>query len=155
VKSSAHIDIDDISIPVVVHLYHRRCQWARVGGGGNKRRRTSPESVELPHPSMRMRAVLSGRTGRRRCATSSYLLNQSNVASSAPLPMQYRQPQTNSANGRLTARISRPYDTRSFESTSDLTRKGAPVLSSSIFFVFCRERIRHGGFGSSRWALRT
>ena len=70
----AHVDIDDIFVPVVVHLSDNSGGVQRVLGRDTRviaRAHTSSASVEFPQPSMRMRAVLSRRTGRRRCATSS------------------------------------------------------------------------------------
>jgi hypothetical protein len=46
-------------------------------------RRTSCDSVEFPHPSIRMRASWRGMSARSKGATSRYVLNQSNAVSSA------------------------------------------------------------------------
>jgi hypothetical protein len=82
---STNIDIDYILVTVVVHLLqHSSISQHTIKPKGPKRR-TSCESVELPHPSMRIRAFLSGTYSRTRGAMSEKLLNQSNDVPSASL----------------------------------------------------------------------
>jgi hypothetical protein len=80
-RAATDIDVYDVFVAVVPHLErHQRSTDAPCAVA-----RTSAESVELPQPSMRMRALLSGTSSRTSGATSAYDLNQSNDAPAASL----------------------------------------------------------------------
>ena len=76
-----YVNINNFLVSIVIHL-------PSVSYFTNKRvqnRHTSSDKVELPHPSIRILASLSGISSRIRSAMSAYFLNQSKVLSSDSL----------------------------------------------------------------------
>lgn len=84
-RECSYIYVDNALVSVVIHLQHKDI-------GMDPRRvhakLTSCDSVELPHPSIKIRTFLSGMSSRRMSATSAYVLNQSYDASSDSLRSQ-------------------------------------------------------------------
>lgn len=71
-KIGTHVDVDNIMISVIVHLLHPIIQSVRrLSQQQEGRALTCSESLELPHPSIKMRAFLSGIRGRMRLEISS------------------------------------------------------------------------------------